>query len=66
MISIPDITMLEKIINTKITNTRPLTNNDIDHKIIDSDYISNNNNNNNKIKKYRQQGEYGAKKFIKP
>lgn len=65
MISIPDITMLEKIINTKITNTRPLTNNDIDHKIIDSDYISNNNNN-NKIKKYRQQGEYGAKKFIKP
>ena len=61
MISQEDIMLLENIIKNKSNISRNLSEQDIKNNI-----LYEKSNLNIQIKKYRQQEEYGAKKFIKP
>ena len=56
-----DLTVIENFLKEKSNTYRNLSQKDINNEI-----LFENNNNKDKIKKYRQQGEYGHKKFIKP
>lgn len=60
--NIPSINAIIDILEQKDTNLRKVSKSDIENATIFSQPSSRE----EKIKSYRKQGEYGAKKFIKP